>query len=167
MKKEIWRPIFGGIYAVSNLGRVKRIVRHNNTSPSGVVSQHTQNGGYFIVHLYALNKRTAKTVHGLVAEAFLGPRPLGLDVNHKDGVKTNNVAANLEYVTRSQNLRHAVRMGLAKNGEKCVGAILTAASVLAIRRRYVRGDGGNLAREFGISAKTIYGIIHRNTWKHL
>ena len=45
--------------------------------------------------------------HHLVAAAFLGPRPLGMQINHKNGIKTDNYFTNLEYVTPSQNSWHA------------------------------------------------------------
>lgn len=51
-------------------------------------------------------------VHQLVASAFLGPIPAGLEVNHKDGIKTNNRPENLEYVTRAQNVKHSFVTGL-------------------------------------------------------
>ena len=46
-------------------------------------------------------------VHTIVAYAFLGERPLGLDINHLDGNKRNNDASNLQYVTKSENCRQA------------------------------------------------------------
>ena len=52
------------------------------------------------------------TVHRLVAEAFLGGPHPDLDVNHIDGDKTNNCIENLEWCTREENVRHAVRIGI-------------------------------------------------------
>lgn len=51
------------------------------------------------------------TVHGLVAEVFIGPRPEGLDVCHNDGDKSNNRASNLRYDTHSENQKDEVRAG--------------------------------------------------------
>ena len=168
MTKEIWRPILSGVYAVSNLGRVKRVVRYQNTgSKSGVLSQQLQNSGYLIVHLSINNKHKMRTAHSLVAEAFIGPRPPGLDVNHKDGVKTNNSDSNLEYVTRRDNLCHSVRLGLTKSGENCPWTKLTADIVRDVRRRYRPGNGGDLGREYGITAKNFHNIVRRQTWKHI
>jgi len=53
-------------------------------------------------------------VHVLVANCFLGDRPPGLVVNHKDGNGANNWHENLEYVTQAENCRHAVRTGARK-----------------------------------------------------
>lgn len=58
--------------------------------------------------------RRSVRVHILVAECFLGKRKEGMQVNHKDGNKLNNKVSNLEYVTASQNIRHAFTTGLAK-----------------------------------------------------
>lgn len=49
-------------------------------------------------------RRKTYRLHRLVAEAFLGPCPKGLDVSHKDEDATNNIPDNLEYVTRKVNL---------------------------------------------------------------
>lgn len=80
---------------VRRRGRVLRPQPHNN--------------GYRTV---SPDGRKHKTIHSLVAAAFLGPRPDGCDVNHIDGDKTNNAASNLEYVTRKENMQHAMATGL-------------------------------------------------------
>lgn len=121
--KEIWKPVpgFEGRYAVSNLGRVKslafkqRYLLRNGEEAWRItqareLSQQTTNAGYRIVHLYADGARQAKTVHRLVLAAFMGDSPL--EVNHKDGNKTNNCLGNLEYTDSSSNKAHAVLAGL-------------------------------------------------------
>ncbi len=50
-------------------------------------------------------------VHHVVAQHCIGPRPDGLVINHKDGVKTNSHPTNLEYVTHKENIHHAIKMG--------------------------------------------------------
>jgi hypothetical protein len=67
--------------------------------------------GYLTVYLCFDGKRTAINVHRVVAMAFHGTRE-GLDVNHIDGDKINNRPENLEWCTRSENMRHALATGL-------------------------------------------------------
>lgn len=67
--------------------------------------------GYYKVGLWKNNVGTTRSIHRLVAEAFLNPQE-GLDVNHIDGNKLNNHVSNLEFVTRSRNLQHAYDNGL-------------------------------------------------------
>ena len=57
-------------------------------------------------------KKSNPCTHILVAKAFLGPRPKGMVINHKDGNNLNNAAKNLEYVTPKRNQEHASEMGL-------------------------------------------------------
>lgn len=61
-----------------------------------------------------LGRGHSRTVHSLVAAAFIGPCPQGQEVRHKDGTRTNNTADNLEYGTRTDNLRDAIRHGTWK-----------------------------------------------------
>lgn len=77
-----------------------------------LLATQTNNSGYTLVHLHRDNVRKARTVHVLVAEAFVSGWAEGLEVNHKNGVKGDCSAANLEWVTRSENHRHAFATGL-------------------------------------------------------
>lgn len=122
---EIWKDIPGyeGRYQVSDAGRVKALPRRLRfvskagaeawrTTEERVCAVNVTRNGYALVHFQVDRERSVKTVHELVLAAFVGPRPEGMDINHKDGVKTNNALSNLEYVTRSENHNHAVRLGL-------------------------------------------------------
>jgi hypothetical protein len=99
---EEWRPVVGfPDYEVSSLGRVRsykqrapRILRHGSNRC-----------GYAQVRLCIQGILHTRTVHTLVAEAFHGPRPEGLEVRHLDGTRTNNQASNLTYATRLVNMR--------------------------------------------------------------
>jgi hypothetical protein len=124
---EQWADVFGyeGIYQVSDRGRVKRLpetrgynhwrndARLVRTVPERIVANNLINSGYHIVHLYARDgSRRAHLVHRLVATAFCPGADPGKEVNHLDGCKLNNAAANLEWVTRTTNHLHAVAHGL-------------------------------------------------------
>ena len=102
---EQWKDISGyeGIYEVSNHGDVRNIV-------SGRTLCHRNNGnGYVRIELWKDHKGRKFYVHRLVAEAFI-PKPEGCtEVNHKDLNRANNAVSNLEWVTSSENTRHAIR----------------------------------------------------------
>lgn len=108
-----WKPVSRCLnYEVSNEGRVRRVTRGSGTNVGRVLRTAIGTQGYPVIQLWENGKAIFIHVHVLVAEAFLGSRPLKHDVNHIDGVKTNNNCLNLEYVTRTENMRHAVRIGL-------------------------------------------------------
>ena len=120
--KEEWLDVVGyeGLYEVSNIGRVRSCDRVVKSAPKvgsriakGQDRSLALNGyGYLAVSLWKDGKRLTNRVHTLVAKAFLGDCPNSYDVNHKDGVKTNNCVANLEYCSRSENIKHAYAIGL-------------------------------------------------------
>lgn len=105
---EEWKTISGyESYQISNFGKVKNILTNS------ILSGDTNSSGYKRVILYTPIKKRF-FIHRLVALYFCdGYRP-DLVVNHKDGDKQNNLFANLEWVTRSENDKHAEQMGLRK-----------------------------------------------------
>lgn len=132
MQKETWVKISGFDYMVSDLSRVKsnrRIVnRRGNTTrivPEKVLTQCLQSQGYMVVGMSNEGVSKKARVHILVATAFV-PNPLNLpEVNHKDGNKLNNLPPNLEWCTRSDNLKHAYRTGLKPSPKGCLGMKIT------------------------------------------
>jgi len=79
----------------------------------------TINGkGYYQTVLCYDGKRVGKKIHRLVAEAFLNRENDNLEVNHKDGNKLNNNVKNLEWVSKSENIKHAFSLGLYPMTEK-------------------------------------------------
>jgi hypothetical protein len=110
------------------------------------------------------------TVHRLVATAFLGPRPAGLEVRHLNGDPTDCRLANLAYGTPAENGQDRVRHGTVARfpGAAHGRAKLTEANVREIRRRHVAGESpGRLAAVFGVGRTTIRHIICRETWTHV
>lgn len=110
-----------------------------------------------------------RLVHRLVAKAFL-EKPDGKDfVNHIDGVKQNNNASNLEWCTRSENMKHAYRHGLkSQSGTKNSRAKLDESEVEYIRDNYKRGDAQNgataLSKKYRVSRQTICAVFYGQNW---
>jgi hypothetical protein len=126
MTIEKWRDIeeYEGRYQISNFGRVKSLSfmqravtrlgdEYFRRTREIILSQNMQNCGYLLAHLHLDNVRVAHLVHMLVAKAFVKGRDE--TVNHKDGVKTHNIATNLEWASYTENHLHAVRLGLNKS----------------------------------------------------
>lgn len=108
MKKEVWKPIKGyeGIYAVSDLGRVKSLPRNGTIRQERVLRGNFKRSGYVNIVLQKNGKPRTFRLHRLVARAFI-PNPENKpQVNHKNGNKRDNRATNLEWVTSSENLKH-------------------------------------------------------------
>ena len=103
--KEIWKDIkdYEGLYQVSNLGRVKRITTGRVLKPL----KHAN--GYLMVKLSKNSIVYTKTVHRLVAEAFIPNPEHKSEINHIDENKTNNNVSNLEWMTRKENINHGTR----------------------------------------------------------
>lgn len=108
--QEIWKDVKGyeGLYQVSNLGRVKNKIRNKCLKPNKTT------WGYYGVALYKNGISKRFQVHRLVAIAFIDNLMDKKEVNHKDGNKLNNCVENLEWCTRSENMKHSFTMGLEK-----------------------------------------------------
>lgn len=107
--EERWVAIadFPG-YEVSSLGRV-RSFRQAADRPRILKTRTSK--GYIRVPLSKDRRQHFRYVHRLVAEAFIGPRPEGMQVHHRDGVRDNNYPSNLCYVTQMENTRKQARCG--------------------------------------------------------
>jgi hypothetical protein len=161
--KELWKDCYMGLYEVSNLGRVRSV-------RSGKIKKPWGGDSYLIVGFCVDNVRKAEQVHTLVAREFIGPRPAGKEVNHKDTNKHNNRWDNLEYLTPSENQLHARRMGVGAVGERVTAFVkLTAKEVLQIRAKYKTGLYTHevLGKMYDVTRTTVTYILQGKTWKHL
>jgi hypothetical protein len=106
MSTEIWKPIVGfeDCGWVSNMGRIRG--KNGKIRKTNVGSNGYQRVGFH-------GGQTTLLVHRLVARAFCEGFEPDLQVNHKDGDKLNNIVENLEWVSGSENRKHAFRIGLS------------------------------------------------------
>ena len=126
------------------------------------LSPTTNAEGYSRVDL----KGRLRFVHHLVLEAFVGPRPLGMEACHNDGNRANSALTNLRWDTRQANLADQVRHGTIPRGEAHVRAKLTEAKVREIRAKYATGTTSQhkLAVEYGVSDVTVSNVVRRAGW---
>lgn len=172
--KEIWKPIKGyeGIYEISTEGKVKALdckkLRGRFLQNRGeyLLKPKLNQDGYFAVVLQKDKSLKHTTIHRLVALHFVD-NPLNKPmINHKDGIKTNNNAGNLEWCTNQENMTHAVATGLINNkGENGYLAKLKNEQVVFIRNS--RLPLKQLAEMFGVYHSTIQKIRYGLTWKNL
>lgn len=157
-------------YSVSNFGRVRRDAPTHESLGGYFLRQHRSTSKYFFVRLYDREARVGRyaSVHRLVALAFLD-NPSGYpQVNHKDGIPTNNVVTNLEWCTPKQNSVHSAKMGLVVHGAQCHTARLTEADVLEVRKQYSLGTNVlDLAQRYGVTRGNIYRVGQGKTWRHV
>ena len=163
---ERWREFMPN-YEVSDRGNVRRSAPGRCTHAGRVMKQQRMAIGYLMVRPTVDGINVSVYVHDAVAAAFLGPKPDGMSVNHKDGNKTNNVPGNLEYVTHAENMRHAAETGLMVRGESHPQAKLTEDGVRSLRMDRASGlSFSRLAKKYGISIATAFNAANGNTWKH-
>lgn len=172
MGAEEWRPVpgFEGRYEVSDAGRVRSLDRmcvgrdgRSELHRGRVLKPQRLKNGYFEVSLMAPGQKRHWTVHSVVAAAFLGPRPTGHDVLHRDGNRGNNTASNLTYGTRSDNLRDCYSYGGRKGNGK-----LFRDDVLEIKRRLAAGDScGAIAKDYGVNSAAIYHIRNGTAFSYI
>ncbi|HMS92370.1 MAG TPA: NUMOD4 motif-containing HNH endonuclease [Candidatus Saccharibacteria bacterium] len=171
--KEYWKKIPGfDSYSISNRARVRRDAPAPGCKAGHILKPHLTNKGYFRVRL-SLGSRdnfVRPSVHSLMATTFIGDRPHGFDINHKDGNRINNSIDNLEYVTRSQNCLDGFKRGRVSIPPKHSGSSHPQAKIdepiaRSIKTMLKSGMSAiEVARNSGISKYIIYDIKRGKTW---
>lgn len=171
--EEIWKnvPGYEDRYLASNLGQVKRInrtTRRGNILEDKILSQLINHKGYFTIRVILSDKHINTSAHRLIALAFI-PNPDNLpQVNHIDGIKTNNFPDNLEWTDNSGNQLHAYRIGLKKLpiGELNANTSLTSKEVSQIIEEYNSGKLlPDISIERNINLSLLRTMIYGFSWK--
>lgn len=178
LKNEVWIPVIGyeGLYEVSSCGRIKSIKRFNPKSgkrgmwyPERMLKLNSDKDGYLVVGLSINGKIKLCKVHRLVLSSFDG-EDKKLQVNHIDGNKKNNNLDNLEWVTCSDNQKHAHKIGLKnQRGSKNNFSKLKEEDVLEIAKLLKRKNitMRSIAKKYMVDEETIRSIKIKRTWSHV
>jgi len=171
MSMDEFRDVVGynGIYRVSRDGTIEKVIGHKK----GIIAQSTNHQGYKFLQLTLDGKRSNKKVHRLVAEAWI-TNPLNKpQVNHKDGVKSNNTLSNLEWVTSSENLKHAYASNLIPiTAKRRAAAAINAKKAGASNRKITKEDSLQMKKHLkaGMSQRAVAKLfgcsqstVRRNT----
>lgn len=164
---EIWKDVIGyeGLYQVSNFGRVKnikkpvQIIMKNNLTPIG----------YHLMRVSKNNIQKGFRVHRLVAIHFIPNPENKREVNHKNGVKTDNRVENLEWVTSSENSKHAVKNGFHKGrkGEKHHSVKIKEQDAIFIKYGSEGISSRELSEKYNLHVNQINDIKAGRKWKHI
>ncbi len=152
----LWKKIKGTNYEVSIVGQIR------NSVTGRIVRGSKNQKGYLLVEIGSKakgGKRIYRTIHTLVAEAFIGKRPSPQhQINHISGKKRDNSAWNLEYVTCKENVHHCHRNSLYKSR-------LSAPKVMEIFKEMKLGESAErVSRKFGITVRSAKAISSGKRW---
>lgn len=156
-EEEIWKRLSDtSLYEASSTGKIR------NFKTKKVLKPKTNQAGYLVVSLY----KVSCFVHRLVAETFLKNEKNLPQVNHKNGIKTDNSVKNLEWCSASYNRFHAIEIGIiTKIAEAHHCAKLKNSDIIKIRDLSKTLTQTQIAKNFGVSTSTISRIINKKNWK--
>ena len=180
--KEVWRGVKGyeGLYEVSNMGNIKSLDKIHSRNVVGLESYLVKGKmlkprptkqGYLLVALFKDGKRDDVAVHRVVGDAFVqGKTDINKTINHKNGIKWDNRAENLEWCSQMANNRHAKENGylVALKGEDNPCSKLRDRDVRRIKMAMRCGmSQRSLAYIYKVGKSTIGQISTGRNWKHI
>ena len=150
------------LYEISEAGEVRKVGTMRPLKSFPVK-------GYLAVSLYGESGYFQGVIHRIASQTFLGPRPEGMQVNHKNGNALDNRAENLEYVSPQQNIWHRDNvLKTTARGERSGKAVLTTKKVIRIRKLSAQGlTHRKIAALLGVGKTTVANVVHLRTWHHV
>jgi hypothetical protein len=167
-KEEEWRPVeipyFKDRYSISSFGRLRS---ERGPHRGKILTRKFGHQSIETAILYHGPVSQAVTIHRLVAEAFIGPRPKGFEINHKDGDRTHNFLSNLEYGTKAHNVLHAQINGLYSHGTESYLHKLSEEQIYEILSLRGTMKHREIAKLYNVCRATIGHILRGRNWKHI
>ena len=169
--EEIWKTIdeFSN-HQVSNLGRVKSL-NYAKQGYEKILTPLKRGDGRLMIGFRKNGKYTQRRIHRLVAKTFISNPENKPQINHKNGIVTDNRIENLEWCTQSENMKHAYLNGLKSNiGDNCPARKLNSKIVKEIRQKYSKNrikTQQEIADEYRINRTVIRDILNYNTWQEV
>lgn len=169
---EFWAPAAGfeGLYEVSTLGRVKSLPRvvwrsdgRTHSVKGGILQPATRKcGGYQHVVLRKDGTHHTRTLHRLVLEAFIGPRPIGYECCHCNGNPQDNRLVNLRWDTPKSNGQDRKMHGTSNKGFSNPRSYLAPETIISIRA--TAGSDRVVADAYGVSPETVRRVRKGLRW---
>lgn len=170
--EETWTHITGfeEWFAINTNGVVKRIKSGRTSLAGKILKPSISKTGYHMADLYINGKHNSRLIHRLVAMMFI-PNPHNYpQINHKNGIKSDNTVENLEWCTSAMNNRHAFAIGLNRGprGEQQGRHKLTQNDVETIRNMYSTNNYSHrkLGAMFGVCHQNIGCIVNNQSWSN-
>lgn len=163
---ELWKvvPDTENTIFVSNKGRVKRVRVEGSREIDHILTPFNDIYGYKVAHWSVKGVLKSQAVHRLVAKLFIPNIDNKPDVNHINGIKTDNYVENLEWVTKVENMRHAVKLGLCRNDSelmKQVNRERMSKAIICVETSQEFNSIKDAAKFYNVSVDCISGILHK------
>lgn len=166
-----WRKIPGfGRYSVREDGAIRRDACKHCGVKERRITPGINDRGYLRAGIVRDDDRNiTRTVHSFVALAFIGSRPAGMVVCHRNGKKLHNHYRNLRYGTQKSNIADALAHRTHVMGSRHPHAKLTEAKVRKIHRLWATGKLSQeaIGKLYGVSQRAVWQILHGKRWRHV
>lgn len=176
--EEIWKDLpFHPGYQISNFGRVKsvhRVLIRKDGKPCTVkekICKPSKDGkGYLFIRASVYKEKSSIRIHRWVALLFVPNPDNKKEVNHEDGNKENNFWWNFKWVTPSENVKHAFRIGIkSHNGSKHPKSKLTEDQVIEMKNLFKKSEltAKQIGKLFGVGFQCVNQIKYGINWSHV